>query len=82
MNYETKTKQGHKIIAKGFNGNYGKVILAERNYGDHKDYVVATGYTEMYGDWNQGHYLTNIRNAIETFIDYAWYIHEINYKEE
>lgn len=82
MNYETKTKQGHKIIARGYSGNYGLIILAERNYGEKKNYVVATGYSETYGDWNQGHYLTNFKNALQTFINYTWYIHKINYKEE
>lgn len=82
MKYEKTTKQGYKIIAKGFAGIFGIIIIAERTIGDHKDYVMATGYSNQYGDWGQGHYTSRITSAIEYFGAYAEYIDWIEYKRE
>lgn len=82
MKYTKRTKQNYNIIAKGSAGFFGTIIIGVREIGTHKDYFVATGYSEEYGNWAQGHYTGSITATLELFMNYVEYVDFINYKNE
>lgn len=82
MKYTKTTKQGYKIIARGFNERYGIIIIAERKFENRKDYVVGTFYNEKEGTWGQGHYMTLIATALELFSLTTITINWIEYHKE
>lgn len=82
MKYEKTTKQGYKIIARGYSISYGITIIAERKFENKKDYVVGTGYYEKDGTWGQGHYMTLIASATELFSAIVNTIDWIEYNKE
>lgn len=82
LNYTKKTKQGYQIIAKGRAGFFGTIIVGVREIGEHKNYFVATGYSEENGNWAQGHYTGRIITTLELFMNYIEYLDYINYKNE